>query len=70
MVIAALHIAAKTLVGYRRMRALIEALIPLDQFKILAAHSAAIMAFKLAALSSSLSLAGNASLRGYDDVVN
>ena len=49
------------------MRALIEGLDPLDQFESSAAHSAAIMAFKLVALP--LPLAGDASLDGDDDVV-
>ena len=49
------------------MRALIEALNPIDQFKSSAAHSAAIMAFELAALP--LPSAGDASLHGDDDVV-
>ena len=37
-------IAAEILVGYRRMRALMKALDPLDQFESSAAHSAAIKA--------------------------
>ena len=49
------------------MRALIEALDPLDQFESSAAHSAAIMAFELAALLSPW--ARDASLHGDDDVV-
>ena len=49
------------------MRAPIEALDPVDQFESLAAQSAAIMAFELAALSSPL--AGDASLHGDNDVV-
>ena len=49
------------------MRDLIKALNPCKQFESLAAHLAAIMAVELAALS--LSLAGNASLHGDDDVV-
>ena len=49
------------------MRALIEALEPHDQFKSSAAHSAAIVAFVLVALSSPL--AGDDSLDGDDDRV-
>ena len=49
------------------MRALIKALDPLDQFESSAEHSAAIMAFELAALV--LPWARNASLYGDDDVV-
>ena len=49
------------------MRALIEALDPFDQIESSAAHSAAIMAFELAALS--LPLAGDAGLHGDNDVV-
>ena len=60
-------IAAEILVGYKRMRALMKALDPLDQFESSAAHSAAIKAFELAALSSPL--AGDASLHRDDDVV-
>ena len=60
-------IAAEILVVYRRMRALIEALDPLDQFESSAAHSAAIVAFELAALLSPW--ARDASLHGDDDVV-
>ena len=44
-----------------------KALDPLDQFESSAAHSAAIMAFELAALSSPW--ARDASLHGGDDVV-
>ena len=51
----------------RQKRALLKALDPLDQFESSAAHSAAIMAFKLAALL--LSWAGDASLHGDGDVV-
>ena len=49
------------------MRALIKALDPLDQFESSAAHSAAIMAFKLAALL--VPWARDVSLHGDDDVV-
>ena len=49
------------------MRALIKALDPPDQFKSSAAHSAAIVAFVLVALSSPL--AGDDSLDGDDDRV-
>ena len=49
------------------MRAPLKALDPLDQFESSTAHSAAIMAFELAALPS-LS-AGDASLHGDNDVV-
>lgn len=49
------------------MRALIKALDPLDQFKNSVAHSAAIMAFELAALPSPS--AGNVSLHGNGTVI-
>jgi hypothetical protein len=52
---------------YSRMRALLKALDPLDQFGSAAAHSAAIMALELATLSSPL--AGDASLHRDNDVV-
>ena len=61
------HITTETLVDYRRIRALIETLDYVDQFESSAAHSTAIMAFKLVALS--LPLAGDASLHGDDNVV-
>ena len=50
-----------------RMRALIEALDPLDQFKNLARHLTTIMNFELAVLS--LQLTGDASLHRDNNVV-
>ena len=60
-------IAAEILTGYRQMRALIAALDTLDQLESSAAHSAAIMAFELAALSPPW--AREASLHRDNDVV-
>ena len=51
-------IAAEILVGYWQMTDRIEALHPLDQLESSSVHSAAIMAFKLAALLSPLAHAG------------
>ena len=55
------------LVGCGRVRALIEALKPLDKFESSTAHSAAIMAFELVPLPSPL--AGDASLHRGGGVV-
>ena len=58
-------IAAETLVGYQQPRALIEALDPCDQFESSAAHSTAIVAFKLALRLSP----HDASRHGHNNVV-
>ena len=55
------------LVCYKQMRALMKVLDPSNQFKSLAAHLAAIVAFNLAALLSPW--AGDASLNDDNNVV-